>query len=76
MTSDESIFRFANTLSSLDVLINNAGVGSPPGRLAAGEVFLPTQDTTAEDIMIVMQTNVAAVVELTSKSQRLTFRLS
>ncbi|KAH8833258.1 hypothetical protein DL96DRAFT_1585536 [Flagelloscypha sp. PMI_526] len=52
----------------LDVLVNNAGVGVPPGRVDFNvNMFLPTQDTTADDIMYVMKANVAAVVELTNQ---------
>lgn len=51
----------------LDVLINNAGVGYPPARQRSEEMFLRTEFTTAEDILGVMATNVAAVVEFTSK---------
>lgn len=50
----------------LDVLVNNAGVGSPPGRDTGQSMFLQTELTTSEDIINVMATNVGAVVELTS----------
>ncbi|KAL9936868.1 hypothetical protein V8E36_004103 [Tilletia maclaganii] len=53
----------------LDCLINNAGLGAPPGRSGKGTttMFLPTHEATAEDILTVMLTNVAAVVELTNQ---------
>ncbi|KAK7060864.1 hypothetical protein VNI00_000597 [Paramarasmius palmivorus] len=52
----------------LDVLVNNAGIGVPPNRVDASEggMFLPTEKTTAADVMTIMNTNVAAVVELTN----------
>jgi NAD(P)-dependent dehydrogenase (short-subunit alcohol dehydrogenase family) len=54
---------------ALDVLINNAGVGAPPGRAGKGaqNMFLQTELTTAEDMINVLSTNVAAVVQVTSK---------
>lgn len=79
VTSTDSIKKLASLLASkegplaeyggrLDVLVNNAGVGAPPGRVDYNvNMFLPTQDTTADDLMYVMKTNVAAVVEITSE---------
>lgn len=54
---------------ALDVLINNAGVGAPPGRGGKGtnNMFLQTELTTAQDMIHVLTTNVAAVVEVTSE---------
>lgn len=77
VTSSASISAAATSLSDpngplgthagvLDVLVNNAGIGAPPGRLAEGEMFLKTETTTAQDIVSVMATNVGAVVELTN----------
>ncbi|KAF7984803.1 hypothetical protein HWV62_11812 [Athelia sp. TMB] len=77
VTSSQSIADAAQTLSSpdgplgaqagvLDVLVNNAGIGAPPGRLSPGEIFLKTDVTIAQDIVTVMATNVGAVVELTN----------
>ncbi|CEH18260.1 Dehydrogenases with different specificities (related to short-chain alcohol dehydrogenases) [Ceraceosorus bombacis] len=53
----------------LDVLINNAGVGAPPGLAGKGTttMFLATEDTRAVDVATVMNTNVGAVVEVTSE---------
>jgi NAD(P)-dependent dehydrogenase (short-subunit alcohol dehydrogenase family) len=50
------------------VLVNNAGIAVPPNRVDVSEegMFLPTEKTTAADVMTIMKTNVAAVVELTS----------
>lgn len=52
----------------LDVLVNNAGVSTPPGRAGKGAqtMFLQTQDTTTLDILQVVRTNVGGVVYLTS----------
>lgn len=52
----------------LDVLISNAGVGAPPGRGGKGSstMFLQTELTTAEDMMSVLTTNVAAPVAVTN----------
>lgn len=52
----------------LDVLINNAGVGAPPGRGGKGSnnMFLQTELTTSADMVSVLTTNVAAVVEVTN----------
>ncbi|PWN41329.1 NAD(P)-binding protein [Ceraceosorus guamensis] len=52
----------------LDVLINNAGVGAPPGVAGKGTatMFLATEDTRAVDVATVMNTNVGAVVEVTN----------
>lgn len=54
---------------ALDVLINNAGVGAPPGRggKQTSNMFLQTELTTAEDMGHVFATNVGAIVEVTSK---------
>ncbi|GAC98244.1 NADP-dependent L-serine/L-allo-threonine dehydrogenase ydfG [Pseudozyma hubeiensis SY62] len=53
---------------ALDVLINNAGVGAPPGRGGKGtnNMFLQTELTTAEDMVSVLTTNVAAPVAVTN----------
>lgn len=53
---------------ALDVLINNAGVGAPPGRGGKGtnNMFLQTELTTAQDVNTVLATNVAAVVQVTN----------
>lgn len=53
---------------ALDVLINNAGVGAPPGRGGKGtnNMFLQTELTTADDIVHVLTTNVAAPVAVTN----------
>lgn len=79
VTSEQSIQAAVAHLSSaegplaasqgaLDVLINNAGVGAPPGRGGKGtnNMFLQTELTTAEDMVTVLTTNVAAVVQVTS----------
>lgn len=77
VTSKASIDSALETLSavdgplnggSLDVLINNAGVGAPPGRGGRGtnNMFLQTELTTAQDMINVLTTNVAAVVEVTN----------
>jgi len=60
----------------LDVLINNAGLGSPPNRSkgknqqggGASGMFLETEETTIQDVLSVMTVNVAGVSELTSES--------
>lgn len=53
---------------ALDVLVNNAGVGAPPGRGGKGTttMFLQTEQTTAKDMIDVFSTNVAAVVDVTN----------
>lgn len=53
---------------ALDVLINNAGVGAPPGRGGKGtsNMFLQTELTTATDMINVLTTNVAAPVAVTN----------
>lgn len=53
---------------ALDVLINNAGVGAPPGRGGKGmnNMFLQTELTTAADMVNVLTTNVAAPVAVTN----------
>lgn len=77
VTSSSSISSAAATLSdpygplgvhfgTLDVLVNNAGLGAPAGRVPPGEIFLKTEVTTAQDITTIMATNVGAVVELTN----------
>ncbi|PWN87996.1 NAD(P)-binding protein [Acaromyces ingoldii] len=79
VTSEQSIQAAVAHLSSaegplaasqgaLDVLINNAGVGAPPGRGGKGtnNMFLQTELTTAEDMVTVLTTNVAAVVQVTN----------
>ncbi|CDR88296.1 related to NADP(+)-dependent dehydrogenase [Sporisorium scitamineum] len=52
----------------LDVLINNAGVGAPPGRAGKGSnnMFLQVELTTAQDMVDVLTTNVAAPVAVTN----------
>jgi NAD(P)-dependent dehydrogenase (short-subunit alcohol dehydrogenase family) len=80
VTSQESIDSAARLLAAsdgplsssqgaLDVLINNAGIGAPPGRAGKGtqSMFLQTDATTAQDMIDVFATNVAAVVGVTSK---------
>jgi len=53
---------------ALDVLINNAGVGAPPGRggKETNNMFLQTELTTAADMVNVLTTNVAAPVAITN----------
>lgn len=53
---------------ALDVLINNAGVGAPPGRGGKGtnNMFLQTELTTCDDMTQVLRTNVAAPVAVTN----------
>ncbi|TKY90020.1 hypothetical protein EX895_000018 [Sporisorium graminicola] len=52
----------------LDVLINNAGVGAPPGRAGKGSdnMFLQVELTTAQDMVDVLTTNVAGPVAVTN----------
>ncbi|KIS67608.1 uncharacterized protein UMAG_11113 [Mycosarcoma maydis] len=52
----------------LDVLINNAGVGAPPGRggKRTDNMFLQTELTTSADMIHVLTTNVAAPVAVTN----------
>lgn len=53
---------------ALDVVINNAGVGAPPGRGGKGTntMFLQTELTTSADMIKVLTTNVAAPVAVTN----------
>lgn len=59
---------------AIDVLINNAGISAPSGQADKGTLII-TEDTTARDMIKVPETNVAAVVQVTSESLRIIHRL-